>query len=506
MAPCADTSVDGPSPDVDDDHARAGALALDDAPRLGQDMTTDSGAGPADGDSREAEADPSSTLLTKGFVVLLVIAAIAGVIVSVLAWCFLELVYQIQQELYHHLPNALGYTSGPPRWWSLPILAIAGVITAFAIVRLPGEGGHIPAEGLKVAGGPARPIELPGIVLAGLASIGMGAVIGPEAPLIALGAGIAVGTVKLARKQAPPQLLVVVGAAGSFAALSFIFSSPIIAAVILIEATGLGKARLPLVLLPGLMGAGIGSLVSLGFGSFTGLSNGAYALGPLTLPALHHPTAAEFGWTLGLALIVAAVAYLIMSGGLATQRIVRRNQWLLLPVCGLIVSGLAIAFSYATGKGVNEVLFSGQDALPGLVSGASGWSLSALALLIVFKGLGYSLSLGSFRGGPTFPAMFLGAAGAIMASHLPGFPISAAVPVGIGTATVAILRLPLSAVVLAALLTSKAGVGAEPLTIVGVVVTYLVTLGLSALQKGRSAGAPTTAPDRSNQPVPAVAK
>lgn len=75
-----------------------------------------------------------------------------------------------------------------------------------------------------------------------------------------------------------------------------------------------------------------------------------------------------------------------------------------------------------------------------------------------------------------------------------------------GTATVAILRLPLSAVVLAALLTSKAGVGAEPLTIVGVVVTYLVTLGLSALQKGRSAGAPTTAPDRSNQPVPAVAK
>ncbi len=470
-------------------------------------MTDAGAAGTTDGTSPEAEDDPSPTLLSKGFLVLLAIAAIVGLVVSVAAWCFLELVYQIQQELYHHLPSAVGYAHGPPLWWSLPILAIAGLITAFAIERLPGTGGHIPAEGLKVAGGgPARPIELPGVVLAGLASIGMGAVIGPEAPLIAIGAGVGVATVKLARRQAPSQLLVVVGAAGSFAALSFIFSSPIIAAVILIEATGLGRARLPLVLLPGLIGAGIGSLVSLGFGSFTGLSNGAYAIGPLTLPAFHHPTVGEFGWTIALALVVAAVAFAIKAGGVRTQRVVKRNQFLLLPVCGLIVSGLAIAFSQAADKGVNEALFSGQDALPGLVSGAGGWSLSALALLIVFKGLGYSVSLGSFRGGPTFPAMFLGAAGAIMASHLPGFPISAAVPVGIGAGTVAILRLPLSAIVLASLLTSKAGVGAEPLTIVGVVVTYLVTLWLSALQTAKSTSGAAPGADVSPAPATAVAK
>jgi hypothetical protein len=153
-----------------------------------------------------------------------------------------------------------------------------------------------------------------------------------------------------------------------------------------------------------------------------------------------------------------------------------------LPVCGLIVAGLAIAFAQASGRDFQEVLFSGQDALPGLVSGAGTWSLSALALLIVFKGLGYSLSLGAFRGGPTFPAMFLGAAGGIMCSHLPGFPLTAAVAVGIGTAFVAILRLPLSAVVVTSVLTSKAGAGAEPLVIVGVVITYLATLKLSARQ------------------------
>src|SRR5581483_4443973 len=190
--------------------------------------------------SSTAPEDPSRVLLSRGFIVLLALAAVVGVVVSVAAWCFVELVYQVQRELYHHLPSALGYHSGPPRWWSLPILGISGLITAFAIVRLPGEGGHVPAEGLKVGGHPTLPIELPGILLAGLASIGLGLVIGPEAPLIALGGGLAVAIIKLARKEAPPQLLLVAGAAGSFAALSFVFTSPIIAAVILIEATGLG--------------------------------------------------------------------------------------------------------------------------------------------------------------------------------------------------------------------------------------------------------------------------
>ena len=107
---------------------------------------------------------------------------------------------------------------------------------------------------------------------------------------------------------------------------------------------------------------------------------------------------------------------------------------LLLPAIGLVIGGLAIAFSQITGKSVDEVLFSGQDQLPGLIAQAGTWSLAALAWLIVFKGLAYGLSLGSFRGGPTFPALFLGAAAGIMSSHLPGFPLAAAVPVGMGVA------------------------------------------------------------------------
>ena len=45
--------------------------------------------------------------------------------------------------------------------------------------------------------------------------------------------------------------------AGAFAGVSFLFGSPLIAAVILIEASGLGGPRMPLVLIPGLLAAGI---------------------------------------------------------------------------------------------------------------------------------------------------------------------------------------------------------------------------------------------------------
>lgn len=440
----------------------------------------------------------SATMRSKPYLALLLIAAVVGVLVSLAAWCFLELVYQIQQEVFTHLPHALGYPHGPPVWWPLPVLAIAGLIVAVVIVRLPGRGGHIPANGLAAGGAPAL-VDLPGIVLAGLATLGLGLVLGPETPLIALGAGLGLLTIRLARRDVPPQVLVVVAAAGSFAALSFVFTSPLVAAVILIEATGIGGPKLPLVLVPGLLAAGIGTLVSVGMGSFTGLSNSAYALGALPLPAFGHPDLGDFGWSIALAIVVAVLARVIMRGGLTTYRIVTPRPLLLLPLGGLIIAGLVILFSQVTNKSIDDVLFSGQAQLPGLIAHAGTYSLGALALLIVCKGIAYVISLGSFRGGPTFPAMFLGAAGGIMASRLPGFPITAAVAVGMAAAIVGVLKLPLTAVVIGTVLTSKSGLGVGPLIIVGAVVGYIVMLVVDA----RWPASPTTAAGEP-QPTPAT--
>ena len=198
-----------------------------------------------------------------------------------------------------------------------------------------------------------------------------------------------------------------------------------------------------MVVVPGLLAAGIGSLVSIGMGSFTGLNTSHYAFGALSLTEVGHPHLGEFAWTIALGAAIAAGTSVIIRGGLHTYRFVSQRRLLLvLPAVALIIGGLAILFSQITGKSFNEVLFSGQDALPGLVGQASTWSVGALIWLIVFKGIGYGLSLGSYRGGPTFPALFLGAAAGVLASHLPGFPIQAGVAVGMGAAIVAVLRLP----------------------------------------------------------------
>ena len=60
--------------------------------------------------------------------------------------------------------------------------------------------------------------------------------------------------------------------------------------------------------------------------------------------------------------------------------------------------------SQATGKSFDEVLFSGQDQLPGLVEpGIDVVARGARSGFSVFKGIGYALSLGSYRGGADLP-------------------------------------------------------------------------------------------------------
>lgn len=52
-----------------------------------------------------------------------------------------------------------------PTWWPIPVRVLAGLPVAFAIVKLPGNGGHVPAHGLQV--GCTQPAEVPGIAARG---------------------------------------------------------------------------------------------------------------------------------------------------------------------------------------------------------------------------------------------------------------------------------------------------------------------------------------------------
>jgi H+/Cl- antiporter ClcA len=439
----------------------------------------------------EPTMDEATALIrSRPFIGLLVLASVVGLLVSVAAWCFLEGTYQLQQLLYDDLPQELGLGADLPLWYLAAVLVVAGLIVAAAVAKLPGNGGHVPAHGLG-AGGPTQPAELPGILLAAVGTIGFGLVLGPEAPLIALGGGLAILTVRLTRREVPEQALVVLAASGSFAALSFVFDSPLIAAVILIEATALGGAKQKIILLPGLLAAGIGSLVSTGIGSFTGLSSANYALGALPLPQFDAPTFADFAWAIPLAFGVAVVVQVVLAMGRLTERTASRRPFVVLPVIGLAIAALAFGFAESTGEPALSVLLSGEEAIPDLVKDAGALSTDTLLLLILCKGIAYGLSLGAFRGGPTFPALFLGAATGVIAADLPGMALTPAVAVCIAAGAVAVLRLPLSATVLAVLLTAEAGAGSGALIIVAVVIAHLVTLETTgrAEERERARGA-----------------
>jgi H+/Cl- antiporter ClcA len=409
---------------------------------------------------------------SKPYRVLLVLAALLGVLVSFASWCFLELVHWIQQEVYQRLPSGLGLHP-VPWWWPLPVLAVAGVLAAVAIIRLPGHGGHIPYEGIKA--GATQPADLPGILLAALATLGLGLVLGPEAPLIALGSGLAVLAVRRVRKDTPDQAMAVLAASAAFAAIATVFGSPVIGAIILIEAAGLGGPMLPLILLPGLMSAGIGSVIFIGMGHWTGLSSAAYALSPISLPAFSTLTVAEFGWAIVLAFAAALATFAITGLARRSARMAARQPWLLIPAAALAVAGLAIGFAQITHQPADTVLFSGQDAFGSLIKQGPTLALSTLAFLLLFKGLAWSISLGSFRGGPTFPALFVGAAGGIALSHLPGLPLIDGVAMGVGAMSVVMLRLPLTSVLLPSLLLTSDGLAVMPLVIVAVVVAYVAS-------------------------------
>ena len=171
---------------------------------------------------------------------------------------------------------------------------------------------------------------------------------------------------------------------------------------------------------------------------------------------------------------------------------------LLMPVVGLAVGAVAILFVEVGGHQLSDVLFSGQSALPDVVLHASAWTVGALVLLAACKSVAYGLSLSSFRGGPIFPAMFIGGAIGVAASHLPGLSLVPSVAMGIGAMATVMLKLPMTSTLLPTLLLSSDGLSVAPLVIVAVVVTYVAGAWLPDTPADLKSGPPL------NRPAPAA--
>lgn len=431
--------------------------------------------------------DPATAVRSRPYLSALLLSAALGAPISAAAYGFLALVTAIQELLFVDLPGEV-FEAGAPAWWPVPWLVLCGLLTGLTIRYLPGTGGHSPAFGFQAGGGPPMPRELPGIVLAALTSLSLGAVLGPEAPLIAIGGGLAALTVHLARKDAPPMALTIMASAGSFAAISTLLGSPVLAAFLIMEAAGIGGATLTLVALPGLLASGVGALVFVGMNSWTGF--GTFSLALTSVPPAADPTVATMLWALPIGAACALLGWVIRWIGLSLRPLVHVNRVLMTSLLGLGIGSTAMAYQLISDQSFTQVLFSGQDALPELVADATSYSTKVLILLAACKTLAYGLSLSAFRGGPVFPAMFIGAVIGIAVSGLPGMTLAPAIGMGIGAMCTAMLRLPLTSTLLATLLLGADGVSVTPQVVVAVVAAFLVTTMLPA--------------PRSTDPSPAV--
>lgn len=432
-----------------------------------------------DGGPGPPGAAAPDVLYSQGYLTLLVTAALLGIPLSLVAFAFLAAVHALERVVWHDLPQALGHAE-PPAWWPILTIGLAGLLVALAVTHLPGHGGHVPVEGLGAGATP--PAALPGVLLAAAASLVGGAVVGPEAPLIALGSGLALLAVRRTRAGADATTSTLLAAAGSAAAISAIFGNPLVAAVIFLEVLGLSRRGLMLVVLPCLVSSGVGALLFTGLGRWTGLGIGALELPGLDPTRL---TAAEVAWTLPLALVVAAMTWCVFAVGRRTAHLAESHVMAVTVGAGLTAGAAAAAYALLTGRSPAEVALSGQVTLVDLAQAPQAWSTGALTALVLCKAVAYAVCIGAFRGGPVFPAILLGAAVGVLAEgFLPGLGLLAALAIGMG-AGMAVTGLPVTSVVLVVLLLGEAAASHMPVVILAVVVALVVEELLSGARRLR---------------------
>ena len=418
----------------------------------------------------QISAAEQSPLTGRRYLRLIALGAAIGIPAALVAAGFLALVGQLEHLLWETLPQALGRAS-PPVYLVVGLPVIGALVVLLARRLLPGDGGHHPLDGLS--GAPTPAAYGPGVALAALGTLSFGAVLGPEAPLIALGSVVGMSVSRFV--ELGPQEKAVLATAGSFAAIAALFGGPIVAGVLLVEAgVAMGASLIPM-LLPGLVASAIGYVIFEGLGSWGGLNT--VALTVPGLPAYNGTSVPDLliGVAVGVlaALLIATVRRI--GSGIARLGDEERRMAAVL-VAGAAAVGLLAVAADLLGASSQDVLFSGEDSMATVV--AEG-SLAIGVVVLVAKALAYAISLGcGFRGGPVFPAIFLGTALASLA--VVAFDVSPTLAVAVGTAAgmAAMTRLLFSALVFSLLLVGTQGVDAMPAAVLAAAAAWVTTAAL----------------------------
>jgi len=408
---------------------------------------------------------------------LIALAVVLGVLGATAASVFLEVVALGQDYLFTSLPKQLGLND-LPAWFAVLLLLIGAGVVILAR-RLPGSTGPGPLTGFHFD----LPVAFaPSVLLAALGTLIFGFVLGPEAPLIVLGSMI--GALAMRGRASDQvragQLL------GGAAAIGAVFGNPFITGFMLLEFAAFGL--MPAAVIPAVLVAlGSGYAIQVGVLGFAGL--GTHSLAVPGLPTYDTIAVGDLAAGFVVAMVAGAIAIGVRSAALIIDRRAESRRSLAL-VGAALVTALALIVAQLAGASPVMVLFSGNTGMAGLVAQTS---LTLVLVVLVTKGIAYAAALGAgLRGGPIFPATFLGVAVAIGASLvLDGVPATPLVAAGIAATAAGITRLPATSAILGAILVGGSGAAVAPFAILGAIVGLL--LRQAADRKAAPAGPPLPA-------------
>ena len=379
--------------------------------------------------------------------ILLVLAVIVGAAAGYGAIGFRELYLSIQfvsfgtfSEILHRHVMAL------PSWQVVFVPAIGGLfIGLFVYFFMPGRRPQGVADVMEAAALRSGRMSVRGAVGAAVvsaASIGAGASVGREGPVVHLGATL--GSVLANRLGFTRSQAVTLLGCGAASAVAASFNAPIAGALFAAEVI-IGHYALS-ALAPTIIAAVVGTIISrVQYGNFPAF----------VLPERALVSFLEFPAFILLGVVCAVAAVIFLRSLIFTERVVQRvpvPPWSRPMFAGLLVGLIALAYPEVLGVGYGPT----DDALKGTMP------LYLLGALIVAKTAATAICLSSGFGGGVFsPSLFIGAmvGGAFGVIATEAFPElssgqGAYTLVGMGAVAGSVLGAPISTILIVFELTS----------------------------------------------------
>jgi len=414
---------------------------------------------------------------------ILGLAVVLGVLAAVGAAALLWVVNHGQEWLFADLPEAWGMDEAP--WWWAALLLLTGAGLVALTKLMPGGTGAGPLTGFHFD----DPLSMvPSVLCAALATLIFGIALGPEAPLIVLGSAIGA----IAGRRADPQVRQVMMFLGGAAAIGAVLGNPFIAGFMILEFVAMGMVP-ALLIAPTMLALAASYFVQIGIWNLPGLASSGLSIPGLPFYSGVRPWDILAGILVGV--IAGAVGVAARQGGLLFDRFSRPRVTIGLFTAAAVTALVLVVAQQGFDIAQNQILFSGEEGMGQLVAQTS---ISAVIVILVGKAIAYAVALGGgFRGGPIFPATFLGlAVGVLVALVLPlqSDSVSALAAAGIGATAAAMLRLPATAALLGAVLIAGAGGAIAPFAIIGATIGLLMRVIADAKLVQAPAATPAATP------------